>query len=880
MRVASNLFVLWLIRFTMTATKTTTKTTTTMGKPTAPSIATMNDTETTTIISTRVCIKNLPLNYTSQDLRQFLLKGMQSQSVQLTDCRVLTQRKMAFCGFANSQQAAQCVERFHKTYCKTSKLVVELALAPAAQKEKQTLLADSKAAKSSKQALPLDGSTSSTAADDEAKLQKKEAFLATLNAGGGTTTRRKFWANDDEDGGVAPVPVPAAVKEAAASAAAADSDSESSIDSGSDSDSDDDSVVDPLEKKSVVAAPQSDMDFLRSKQVSVEDLSNVPVQPESAVENENETETETTTSSNKKNAALDDTVEEPARASEKKHNDQEQEEPPQDEEEEEGAVAPNRLFCRNLPFSCTDDDLRQRFSDFGTVEECHVPVDDTGRSKGFAFVTFQKSSDAASAKAALDETDFQGRLLHILPARRAPASKDNGGDSGNAVGDSYKDQQEQKRRETAATTTTGWSASFVRGDAVIDNLAARLGLRKGDILAVKDGLSSGDAAVRMALGETAVIEENRTYFAQHGVDMEALVSLGGADDDKNKKDILRSKSSILVKNLPHDTNKEDLMKVFATSGKTPTDILLPPSKTIAVVKYSVANDAKVAFARLAYRRFKSVPLYLEWAPLSAQVENNSSKSVATETVNLPDAKGAAAEEEEAEDALMAGPTSTLYVKNLNFVTTEEQLRVLFAKHASDVRNIRIPQKVAAMKRVRKAAGDSSPGEMHSVSMGYGFVEFGSQESVRKVLKALQGTMLDGHLLELKPSNKGPESQGEASNIKAGKNSTKLMVRNVPFQATRSELLKLFGSFGQLKKIRVPKKFDGTHRGFAFVEYLTGKEAAAAMKSLSRTHLYGRHLVLEWAANDEETDDLQGLRDKAQRDQESLAAPKNKKIRFE
>jgi multiple RNA-binding domain-containing protein 1 len=368
--------------------------------------------------------------------------------------------------------------------------------------------------------------------------------------------------------------------------------------------------------------------------------------------------------------------------------------------------------------------------------------------------------------------------------------------------------------------------------------------------------------------------------------MEALVSLGNpsaSDGDNDKKNsILRSKTSLLVKNLPHDTNKEDLMKVFATCGKTPIEILLPPSKTIAVVKYSVANDAKVAFRRLAYRRFKSVPLYLEWAPLAAQVDSSStpaSTPASSETPNLPEAKDTPADEEEAEDAMAAGPTSTLYVKNLSFATTEEQLRLVFAKHSSDVRNIRIPLKVAPVKRVRKAAGDSSTGEVHSVSMGYGFVEFGSQESVRKVLKALQGTMVDGHALELKPSNKGQESQQESSAIKAGKNSTKLMVRNVPFQATRSELLKLFGSFGQLKKVRLPKKFDGSHRGFAFVEYLTGKEAAAAMKSLSRTHLYGRHLVLEWASSDEETDDLQGLRDKAQRDQEGLA-PQNKKIRFE
>jgi multiple RNA-binding domain-containing protein 1 len=62
-------------------------------------------------------------------------------------------------------------------------------------------------------------------------------------------------------------------------------------------------------------------------------------------------------------------------------------------------------------------------------------------------------------------------------------------------------------------------------------------------------------------------------------------------------------------------------------------------------------------------------------------------------------------------------------------------------------------------------------------------------------------------------------------------------------------------------VRVPKKFDGKHRGFAFVEYLSKQDAAKAMEALGNTHLYGRHLVLEWAADDQSLD---ALRDKAKR----------------
>ena len=86
------------------------------------------------------------------------------------------------------------------------------------------------------------------------------------------------------------------------------------------------------------------------------------------------------------------------------------------------------------------------------------------------------------------------------------------------------------------------------------------------------------------------------------------------------------------------------------------------------------------------------------------------------------------------------------------------------------------------------------------------------------------------------------------------------------QASVKEVRELFGAFGQLKTVRMPKKFDGKHRGFAFIEFLTEQEALSAFSSLSSSHLYGRHLVLEWA---EDADDIDTLRAKATRDLASI-----------
>lgn len=276
----------------------------------------------------------------------------------------------------------------------------------------------------------------------------------------------------------------------------------------------------------------------------------------------------------------------------------------------------------------------------------------------------------------------------------------------------------------------------------------------------------------------------------------------------------------------------------------------------------------MAFRRLAYKRFKSVPLYLEWAPLVSIKEQTADPSLGNGNEKR---NNAATDDIEADEFLMSSSTSTLYVKNLNFVTTEETLHAEFSKYFKDIRSVRIPVRSAPMKRSRMDSSDQS-GTVETSSMGYGFIEFGSKESAQKAVKMMNGRILEGHALEVKLSERN-ENQTKTVSSTSNK---KLLVRNVPFQATRKDLLQLFGSFGQLRQVRLPRKFDGTNRGFAFVEFVLGKEAAAAMNALAKTHLYGRHLVIEWAATDEEANDIEGLRKKAEKNLN--ADPISKKMR--
>lgn len=77
-----------------------------------------------------------------------------------------------------------------------------------------------------------------------------------------------------------------------------------------------------------------------------------------------------------------------------------------------------KLYVGNLGYSITNDKLGQLFSQIGTVVESIVINDrETGRSKGFGFVTFSNEEEAQKAIAALNESDYEGRKLVVNEAR-------------------------------------------------------------------------------------------------------------------------------------------------------------------------------------------------------------------------------------------------------------------------------------------------------------------------------------------------------------------------------------------------------------------------------------------------------------------------------
>lgn len=77
-----------------------------------------------------------------------------------------------------------------------------------------------------------------------------------------------------------------------------------------------------------------------------------------------------------------------------------------------------KLFVGNLAWATTSEGLRDTFAQYGTVVEAAVISDrQTGRSRGYGFVTMSSPEEAQAAKAALDGQDMDGRPIRLDYAR-------------------------------------------------------------------------------------------------------------------------------------------------------------------------------------------------------------------------------------------------------------------------------------------------------------------------------------------------------------------------------------------------------------------------------------------------------------------------------
>ncbi len=294
-----------------------------------------------------------------------------------------------------------------------------------------------------------------------------------------------------------------------------------------------------------------------------------------------------------------------------------------------------------------------------------------------------------------------------------------------------------------------------------------MNLSKADILSPE----SGNAAVKLALAETHVIQETKSFLEANGV---VLSSLSGGR-------VARDDTVILVKNIPYGTTADQIRELFEPHGQLQR-VLVPPAGTMAVVEFVHPDEGRKAFRAVAYRRMGDSVVYLEKGPVGMFTEDGNSAppsapvtATGAKPITIDDASTGTEE-----PPVAAG--TTLFVKNLSFATTSDRF-------ANAFRNL--PD--FAFARVQTKPDPKRPASENArLSMGYGFVGFKSLEAAKKAMKSMQGFVLDGHALVVKFAGRGAEEDEGKDGKKVKSHTTKMIVKNVPFEATKKDIRELFG----------------------------------------------------------------------------------------
>ena len=521
---------------------------------------------------------------------------------------------------------------------------------------------------------------------------------------------------------------------------------------------------------------------------------------------------------------------------------------------------PKRLYLRNIPFEINEDDLRQKFEKYGAISEIHIPINyKTNQSFGYAYISYETVESSIMAINKMDGEYFMGRRLHISIAEE----KYNKPESELKIKFNQKDKSSYKKEKTTKQKLnykdeTNWNYLFLNQNAVIDAVAKRLKIKKEDLLSQ----NNADVAVQISAMETTIINETKEWLKQQGINLDILKG--------KRQDCVRSKTIILVKNISNKTKKENLQNVLERYGNL-VRFLLSPSNTLAICEYINKKHAENCIKHLSYYELDGEPLYLEYAPEGLiqetkdkkdrknSIDNNNNinknEEKPQDIININESDEENEENKKDEEInLVEGQGKILFVKNLDFSTNEKQLKKFFEKKNYIVKKVEIAKHLKDGK---------------NVSSGFGFVELKDENMVLKAMKNLQGALFGGHSLKLSISK---SANNENNNLLKNKrkretelndydyedeniSNNKLLIKNIAFEASKEELRKLFKVYGQVKNLRLPTKIDGSHRGFAFIEFMSHEEAQKTFKELQNTHFYGRKIIIEWAKQDNTIEDI-------------------------
>ena len=269
--------------------------------------------------------------------------------------------------------------------------------------------------------------------------------------------------------------------------------------------------------------------------------------------------------------------------------------------------------------------------------------------------------------------------------------------------------------------------------------------------------TAADSGVKLAQAETHALQTLQNALAQAGVNFEALSATGP-----------RSETTLVLRNLPSTYTTSAVADLLSPHGSVGS-IVSPAGSGFAVVDMVEPQAASDVLRKMTYQKIGNAMLLISrpasnvWSERRSKAESMASSPVNTTPQDFPGTT--------AQVSASGGDEKTLFVKNLPFTATTAVLAALCQQQ---------PGYVFAKVQAK------SP----TLSAGYGFVGFATAAHAAAAATALQGKLLSGRPLVVSTSN--TEAKAVESNHSSSKASGTLLVKNLPFEASKQDVQTLFG----------------------------------------------------------------------------------------
>lgn len=510
-----------------------------------------------------------------------------------------------------------------------------------------------------------------------------------------------------------------------------------------------------------------------------------------------------------------------------------------------------RVVAKNLPRTETREKIKEHFSAKGVPTDVRLLTDIKGESRGVAFIGYKTEEAAEKSVIHYDKSYFKGCRIKVekASAENAPDKKTRKIEKVEVEVDEMKEilnRMVKKRKEEL------WD-SRVEAEVVVEKKKEEkvedvILKYKMEAEAKKEKrvLETGEIFVQ-GIPYTATEEEVEKGFEEYGMVAEVFMKYKEREDSWGDGERRNTGSAVVTFTFPKDAYKL-LGTPVLFQGR---NLRISPSKERAKEEVTDKNRSNLTHGKYnpVFFNFSAV---LGVASKEKRVSKRDilrdrgvgvgGKIALLESELIERTRKFLKNEGIAEECTcsrtpclcMFISKKSILVKNIPYGMKEGEIRQHFKKYLRAVFSPSRTLLILEYSSKSDAQAELKSNNFSKIRDQPIYVEY------LKVTKERYDREISGKASVVEELVKEIDEKKEE---KTEEKVFKVILKNIPFQADRPEIAELLtGLIGKDYVLRIPKKADGTHRGFCFVEVSNSELAETILQKLKHVHLYGRHII--------------------------------------